>query len=92
MRPTTIIGASLLSVLLFASAGGAGEIIEGVVTVVNSASLQIDAQTYVVTDRTVCKDKGGRQVALHEVHAGMPVEAEIEDDRKLGVVTVDLLR
>ena len=92
MRPTTIIGASLLSVLLLASAGEAGEIIEGVVTVVNSASLQIDAQTYSVTDRTVCKDKGGRRVAMHEVQAGMPVEAEIEDGRELGVVTVDLLR
>jgi len=92
MRSTTIIGASLLSVVVLTSAVGAGEIIEGVVTVVNSASLQIDTQTYVVTDQTVCKDKGGRQVAFHELHAGMPVEAEIEDDRKLGVVTVDLLR
>ena len=92
MRPTTIIAASLLSVLLLASAAGAGEVIEGVITAGNSASLQIDGQTYVMTNKTVCEDKAGRRVAMHEIQAGTPVEAEVEGDRELGVVTVDVLR
>lgn len=92
MRSTVILPASLLFVLLLAPAVRAGEVIEGVVTVVNSASLQIGAQTYLITDQTVCQDKAGRRVAMDELNAGMPVEAEVEDGRKLGVVTVDLLR
>jgi len=87
-----IIGASLLSLVLLAPSAGAGEIIEGTVMAVNSASLQIDAQTYVVTDETVCQDKAGGRVALSEVVAGTSVEAEVVGGGKLGVVTVDLLR
>lgn len=94
MRPTTIIGGvALLTVVALTSSVGAGEIIEGVVTAVYAASLQIDSETYVVTSRTVYQDKAGRRVSVGELRAGTPVEAEIEDGgNELGVVTVDLLR
>jgi len=92
MRATTIIGACVLGAVLLAAPVRAGEIVEGVLTAVYAASLQIDGRTYPMTDATVCQDKSGGRVAPDELRPGAGVEAEIDDGGALGVVTVDLVR
>lgn len=88
-RISTVVLASLAGVALLA--GVAAATLSGVVTAITKRDVTVAGTVYSLEDVEL-QDMSGQPITLPEIHPGVPVELDFDDEGRLSVIRAAVVR